>query len=105
MKNRYKGAVTGHSLLKRKAEALTRRFREIISKINTAKRTMGQIISKASLSYAEVKYATGDIGYQVRESAKVAQVTVKARFENVSGTNLPMFDMVSLGQNGILILK
>jgi V-type H+-transporting ATPase subunit D len=33
MKNRLKGAQKGHSLLKRKAEALTRRFREIVGKI------------------------------------------------------------------------
>ena len=37
MKNRLKGAQTGHSLLKRKAEALTRRFREIVKKIKDAK--------------------------------------------------------------------
>lgn len=34
MKNRLKGAQTGHSLLKRKSEALTRRFREIVAKID-----------------------------------------------------------------------
>jgi vacuolar-type H+-ATPase subunit D/Vma8 len=34
MKNRLKGAQTGHSLLKRKAEALTRRFRDIVKKID-----------------------------------------------------------------------
>jgi vacuolar-type H+-ATPase subunit D/Vma8 len=34
MKNRLKGAHTGHSLLKRKSEALTRRFREILKKID-----------------------------------------------------------------------
>lgn len=34
MKGKLKGAQQGHSLLKRKAEALTRRFREILKKIN-----------------------------------------------------------------------
>ena len=34
MKNRLKGAHTGHSLLKRKSEALTRRFRDIVRKID-----------------------------------------------------------------------
>jgi V-type H+-transporting ATPase subunit D len=37
MKNRLKGAQKGHSLLKRKAEALTRRFREIVAKIQDVK--------------------------------------------------------------------
>ena len=40
MKNRLKGAHTGHSLLKRKSEALTRRFREIVKKINDVSATV-----------------------------------------------------------------
>lgn len=34
MKLKLKGAQTGHSLLKRKSEALTKRFREILHKID-----------------------------------------------------------------------
>ncbi|RKO86265.1 ATP synthase subunit D-domain-containing protein [Blyttiomyces helicus] len=63
MKNRLKGAHTGHSLLKRKSEALTRRFRDIVKKIDEAKRKMGKIMQVANFSYAEVKYSTGDIGF------------------------------------------
>ena len=33
MKGRLKGAQKGHSLLKRKADALTLRFRQILTKI------------------------------------------------------------------------
>ncbi|KAJ3260184.1 H(+)-transporting V1 sector ATPase subunit D [Boothiomyces macroporosus] len=99
MKNRLKGAHTGHSLLKRKSEALTRRFREIVSKIDQAKRKMGKVLQVASFSYAEVKYSTGDIGFQIRESAKIASLKVKAKSENVSGVMLPSFDMVVDGQN------
>lgn len=33
MKTKLKGAVKGHSLLKKKADALTLRFRAILSKI------------------------------------------------------------------------
>ncbi|KAJ3043215.1 H(+)-transporting V1 sector ATPase subunit D [Rhizophlyctis rosea] len=99
MKNRLKGAHTGHSLLKRKSEALTRRFREIVKKIDDAKRKMGKIMQVANFSYAEVKYSAGDIGYQVRESVKTAQLKVKAKQENVSGVQLPAFDLVIDGQN------
>ncbi|KAI8812703.1 ATP synthase subunit D-domain-containing protein [Cladochytrium replicatum] len=99
MKNRLNGAQTGHSLLKRKSEALTRRFREIVKKIDEAKRKMGKVMQVASFSYAEVKYSTGDIGYQVRESAKSAQLKVRAKTENVSGVQLPAFDMYIDGQN------
>ena len=34
MKLKLKGAKTGHSLLKRKSEALTKRFRDILHKID-----------------------------------------------------------------------
>ena len=60
---------------------------------------MGKVLQVASFSYAEVKYSTGDIGYQVRESVKTAQLKVKANTENVSGVMLPTFEMVVDGQN------
>jgi V-type H+-transporting ATPase subunit D len=83
MKLKLKGAQTGHSLLKRKSEALTKRFREIVGKIGEviiipfhlkksfytnfailfiqAKLKMGKIMQNASFSLAEVTYTTGDI--------------------------------------------
>ncbi|KAJ3190030.1 H(+)-transporting V1 sector ATPase subunit D [Gaertneriomyces sp. JEL0708] len=99
MKNRLKGAQTGHSLLKRKSEALTRRFRDIVKKIDEAKRKMGKIMQVANFSYAEVMYSTGDIGYQIRESVKTASLRVSSKLENVSGTMLPSFDLVPFPQN------
>ena len=99
MKNRLKGAQKGHSLLKRKSEALTRRFRDIVKKIDEAKTKMGKVMQIASFSYAEVKYSTGDIGFQIREGAKKAQLKVSAGQENVSGVMLPVFNLVTDGQN------
>lgn len=81
MKLKLKGAQTGHSLLKRKSEALTKRFRGITVKIDEVciyfsglilciewvfffyqlKRKMGQVMQIASFSLAEVQYITGDI--------------------------------------------
>ena len=83
MKTKLKGANTGHSLLKRKSEALTKRFREITRRIDTAKRKMGRIMQIASFSLAEVTYAAGDVGYHVQESVKTARFRVRARQENV----------------------
>ncbi|KAJ2781127.1 H(+)-transporting V1 sector ATPase subunit D [Coemansia javaensis] len=91
-KVRLRGAQTGHSLLKRKSEALTTRFRVILRKIEDAKLKMGRVMQNASFSLAEVAYSTGDISYQVRESAKQATFRVAARQENVSGVLLPAFD-------------
>ncbi|KAG1056180.1 hypothetical protein G6F46_000266 [Rhizopus delemar] len=94
MKLKLKGAQTGHSLLKRKSEALTKRFRGI-----TLKRRMGQVMQLASFSLAEVQYITGDIGYQIQEASKSAQLRVRAKQENVSGVMLPAFDMYTEGGN------
>jgi V-type H+-transporting ATPase subunit D len=92
-KTRLKGAQTGHSLLKRKADALTKRFRTITAKIDEAKRKMGRIMQLAAFSLAEVNYATGDIGYIIQESVKQASFKVQAKQENVSGVFLPAFEV------------
>jgi len=93
MKSKLKGAETGHSLLKRKSEALTKRFREITRRIDEAKRKMGRVMQIAAFSLAEVSYAVGgDIGYQVQESAKSARFRVRTKQENVSGVFLPNFE-------------
>ncbi|KAI9783432.1 MAG: H(+)-transporting V1 sector ATPase subunit D [Peltula sp. TS41687] len=95
MKGKLKGAETGHSLLKRKSEALTKRFREITRRIDEAKRKMGRVMQIAAFSLAEVTYAVGgDIGYQIQESAKNARFRLKTKQENVSGVFLPQFETV-----------
>ncbi|KAI7005319.1 hypothetical protein KC343_g21175, partial [Hortaea werneckii] len=60
MKSKLKGAQVGHDLLKRKSEALTKRFREITRRIDEAKRKMGRVMQIAAFSLAEVTYATGN---------------------------------------------
>ena len=116
-KLRLKGAQTGHSLLAKKRDALTTRFRAILRKVdevciyrrmhaegNTdnnlctcvleyAKRKMGRVMRLASFSLAEVTYATGDISYLVQEQAKSTSFRVKAKQENVSGVVLPAFEV------------
>ena len=93
MKTKLKGANQGHSLLKRKSEALTKRFRDITKRIDEAKQKMGRVMQTAAFSLAEVSYATGEnIGYQVQESVLNARFKVKARQENVSGVYLPQFE-------------
>jgi len=92
-KLRLKGAQTGHSLLAKKRDALTTRFRAILRKVDEAKRKMGRVMQLASFSLAEVTYATGDISYQVQESVKTASFKVKAKQDNVSGVLLPAFEV------------
>ncbi|KAI6247876.1 V-type proton ATPase subunit D [Erysiphe necator] len=93
MKSKLKGAQIGHDLLKRKSEALTKRFREITRRIDEAKRKMGKVMQIAAFSLAEVTYAVGGtIGYQVQESAKSARFRLRTKQENVSGVFLPVFE-------------
>lgn len=117
MKGKLKGAQTGHNLLKRKSEALTKRFRDITRRIDDAKRKMGKVMQTAAFSLAEVTYATGDnIAFQVQESVKSARFRVSARQENVSGVLLPSFEvrhkdniddfkMTGLGRGGQQVAK
>ncbi|KAG6028379.1 H(+)-transporting V1 sector ATPase subunit D [Claviceps citrina] len=99
MKAKLKGAETGHSLLKRKSEALTNYARtdlghvEITRRIDEAKRKMGRVMQIAAFSLAEVTYAVGgDIGYQVQEAAKSARFRIRTKQDNVSGVLLPAFE-------------
>lgn len=95
MKSKLKGAQTGHSLLKRKSEALTKRFREILKRIDEAKRKMGRVMQIAAFSLAEVTYAAGgDMSFQVQESVKNARFRIRTKQENVSGVFLPQFESV-----------
>lgn len=117
MKGKLKGATQGHNLLKRKSEALTKRFREITRRIDEAKRKMGKVMQTAAFSLAEVSYATGDnIGYQVQESVKKARFKIRTRQENISGVYLPQFEaevdenssdfqMAGLGKGGQQVQK
>lgn len=117
MKGKLKGAQQGHSLLKRKSEALTKRFRDITQRIDDAKRKMGRVMQTAAFSLAEVQYATGDnIAYQVQESVQKARFQIKAKQENVSGVYLPAFEshinedindfkMTGLGRGGQQVQK
>ncbi|KAF9694646.1 hypothetical protein EKO04_007567 [Ascochyta lentis] len=100
MKTKLKAAQQGHDLLKRKSEALTKRFREITRRIDEAKRKMGRVMQVAAFSLAEVSYAVGgDIGYQIQESAKQARFRVRTKQENVSGVFLPQFESYTVEAN------
>jgi V-type H+-transporting ATPase subunit D len=85
MKDRLKGAQKGHSLLKRKADALQMRFRLILKKIIETKVLMGDVMKEASFSLAEAKFATGDFNQTVLQSVTKAQIKVRSRKDNVAG--------------------
>ncbi|RWS09144.1 V-type proton ATPase subunit D-like protein [Dinothrombium tinctorium] len=100
MKSRLKGAQKGHSLLKKKADALQLRFRLILKKIIETKSLMGEVMKEAQFSLAEAKFAVGnDFNALVLENVNKAQIKVKCRKDNVAGVNLPAFEWYQDGQD------
>lgn len=99
MKQRLKGAKNGHSLLKKKSDALTLKFRGVTKEIVVSKEGMGDLLQSAYFSFAAVMYSAGDIGYVVRENAASAQVKTKSHMENVAGVQLPKFTSYKEGND------
>lgn len=65
MKARLQGATKGHALLKKKADALNMRFRQILKKIVQTKEEMGKVMKASFFALAQAKYATGDFRHTV----------------------------------------
>ncbi|VDP10161.1 unnamed protein product [Soboliphyme baturini] len=115
VKARLAGAQKGHSLLKKKADALNMRFRQILGKIIENKVLMGELMKEASFSLAEAKFTAGDFSHGVVQNVSKAQIKVKMRKDNVAGVTLPIFesyadgpdayDLTGLGKGGANIAK
>jgi len=97
MKAKLKGAIRGHSLLKKKSDALTLRFRSILNKIAECKETMGTNMKGASFSLAKAKWAAhpSDIKTTVLENVGQASFKLKLGNDNVAGVQLPNFSQLN----------
>ncbi|CAF0957416.1 unnamed protein product [Rotaria sordida] len=116
MKGRLKGAQTGHNLLKKKADALTMRFRSILKKIIDTKLLMGDVMKTAAFSLAEAKFSmSGDFTQVVIQSVSKAQIKIRTKRDNVAGVILPSFEsfndggdtfeLTGLGRGGMQLQK
>jgi len=98
LKQKLVGAQKGHNLLKKKSDALTLRFREILSKIVESKEAVPAIMSESQISLAAAKYAAGDeFTHTVIENAGTATSKVKIKYDNVAGVYLPAFESYNEG--------
>eukprot|EP01114_Cavostelium_apophysatum_P016800 TRINITY_DN484_c0_g1_i1.p1 TRINITY_DN484_c0_g1~~TRINITY_DN484_c0_g1_i1.p1 ORF type:complete len:268 (+),score=75.56 TRINITY_DN484_c0_g1_i1:952-1755(+) len=97
MKGKLKGAVRGHSLLKKKSDALTIKFRAILSKIGESKTSMGTSLKAASFSLAKAKWAAhpSNITTTVLENVGQASFKLKLENDNVAGVQLPRFQQMN----------
>mmetsp|Transcript_25019 Transcript_25019/g.47295 ORF Transcript_25019/g.47295 Transcript_25019/m.47295 type:complete len:251 (-) Transcript_25019:239-991(-) len=115
IKARLVGATKGHALLKKKADALTIKFRQILKKIVEAKTRMGTTLKASAFALTEAKYAAGEqIKHTIFDNVDQAHARVKASTDNVAGVKLPKFeycndgseskmDMTGLGKGGLKI--
>ncbi|KAG0615123.1 hypothetical protein M758_5G016300 [Ceratodon purpureus] len=93
VKTRLIGATKGHQLLKKKSDALTLQFRQILKRIVDAKEAMGDLMKVSTFSLTEAKYAAGEkISYAVFENVGNATIKLKARQDNIAGVKLPRFE-------------
>ncbi|GAV82739.1 ATP-synt_D domain-containing protein [Cephalotus follicularis] len=99
MKARLVGATRGHALLKKKSDALTVQFRQILKKIVSTKESMGDIMKNSSFALTEVKYVAGEnIKHIVLENVQNASLKVRSKQENIAGVKLPKFEYFTEGE-------
>ncbi|XP_035583255.1 V-type proton ATPase subunit D-like [Zalophus californianus] len=91
MKARLKGAQTSRNLLKKKSDALTLRFLQILKKIIEPKMLMGEVMREVAFSLAEAKFTAGDFSTVIQNVNK-AQVKIQAKKHNIAGVTLPVFE-------------
>lgn len=88
IKARLIGATKGHQLLKKKSDALTMQFRQILKRIVETKELMGETMKQAAFALTEAKYAAGD---NIKHTV----------FENVSSATIKVSVMAELLKDGI----
>ncbi|KVH96143.1 V-type proton ATPase subunit D-like [Cynara cardunculus var. scolymus] len=99
VKSRLTGATRGHALLKKKSDALTVQFRQILRKIVSTKESMGTVMKSSSFALTEAKYVAGEnIKHVVLENVQSASVRVRSRQDNVAGVKLPKFEYFTEGE-------
>lgn len=88
------GAKKGYDLLKKKADALKKAFREVLVKIVDTKKRMGKEFNESILSLAEANFAAGDFSRNVLDGVKIrTNVRVNVSSDNIAGVHLPIFTL------------
>lgn len=95
IKARLAGAKKGHSMLKKKSDALLVRFRSILSEILEKKEGAGEESREAMLTLALAKYAFGEeLKHLVIENVDMSQMRVRMIPDNVAGVTIPVFTKI-----------
>lgn len=95
VKGKLTGAKKGHSMLKKKSDALLVRFRSILSLIMESKQQAGTESSNAMHLLARALYTFGDeLRHVVIENVDDASLRVKVSPDNVAGVSIPVFSKI-----------
>jgi V-type H+-transporting ATPase subunit D len=95
-KGKFVAAKKGYDLLKRKADALKVRFRDIMKAIYSTKVGMADQSSAAFFSLTQAEYAAGNFRNKILEGQLTASIRVSSRQDNVAGVKLPVFSSYNL---------
>lgn len=97
VKAKLSGAKKGHSMLKKKSDALLVRFRSILADILAKKEGAGEESKEAMLALALAKYAYGDnLKHIVIENVDDATLRVRMAPDNVAGVTIPVFSKMGV---------
>lgn len=106
IKGRLQGASKGHSMLKKKADALLVRFRSILKDILASKERAGEESKEAMLALALAKYAFGeDLKHVVIGNVNKAHTKVRMTPDNVAGVTIPVFRKHSDDDDDVQAMK
>jgi V-type H+-transporting ATPase subunit D len=95
-KGKHKAAKQGFELLKKKADALKARFRDIAKKIAATKSQMSEACASSFFSLTQAEYAAGEIKKKVLEGKMTAEVRVEGRTDNIAGVKIPVFNRLEV---------
>lgn len=88
-KGRLKGAQKGHSLLKKKADALVMRYRSIMASLRNEKLAVVDKMKEAHFSVTNATFIAGDISFAVQESLKLMPYKTNLHIDNIAGVQIP----------------
>jgi len=92
LKERVQAARTGHSLLKRKSDAIKANLNLILKDIMVLKRKLfRETLRDANFSHTDAAYYAGKFNVQVIENTTTASFRIKTGIKNIAGVKLPDF--------------
>lgn len=100
MKARLKSAQMGHSLLKKKADALNMRHRQIMSELRKAKLDVLESMRAAHFSVTSATFIAGDISFAVQEALKIPAYKMRVQVDNCAGVSIPSLKVPETEEDG-----